>query len=483
MDARTAVTSIGTQVPGLPLVALGLWISWNLVAFTGGCWFDETADTWRVFELANIHLAASVATLLVLFFASERASTFIERPASVLAGGAAASVGAVLICLTSPSLFHNHYAFILGCVLAGAGTTFLFVRSAAWLGALPPRTAFMRICQSAMVGAAGYATLLLAPAGIDKVLFCLLPLVAGLISALHVYDRAERHMLEPNGHPTAGYRNFLIAVFVFSLAAQYLKGGVYPLSRAESHVAFSVSTLLICAVAAVSFFVCAASSKQFGFGKIYRPATLVIVALLVLMPTLQPITGAETGAAVSIAAQYTFNLMVWGMAAYLVFQVRGRALRVFCSTNAALSLGSIAGNFVTSFAASGSISTEGFAILSLIIALAAVTVAAFVFPEQKLEDMLLPVDETAFEKTIAATDRFAPWKAACSSLAEEHGLSERETEVFTLLARGKTNQQVADMLIISPYTVRAHTRNIYAKLDVHSRGELSDLVSNRVKSA
>ena len=482
MDTK-ATASIGKQVPGLPIVALGLWMTWNLVAFTGVCWFDETADTWRVFELANIHLAASVATLLALFFASRKASALIEKPASAIGGGAAASVGAVLVCVTSPSLMHNHALFILGCILAGAGTTFLFVRGAAWLGARPPRTAFMRICQAAMVGTAGYAMMLLAPAGIDKALFCLLPAAAGLVAALHAYEPAETTMLEPHGRPTAGYRNFLIAVFVFSLAAQFLKGGIYPLTRMESHIAFNVSSLLIFAVAAVSFFVCATTSKQFGFGKIYRPATLAIVALLVLMPALQPATGNEIGAAVSIAAQYTFNLMVWGMAAYLVFQVRGRALRVFCSTNAALSLGSIAGNLVTYLMSAGQVPPEGQTVLNLLIALAAVGVAAFVFPEQKLEEMLLPVDEAAFEKTIASTDRFAPWKAACSALAQEHGLSERETEVFTLLARGKTNQQVADMLVISPYTVRAHTRNIYAKLDVHSRGELSDLVSNRVKSA
>jgi DNA-binding CsgD family transcriptional regulator len=480
MNMRAAARSIDRQTPGIPTIALGLWIAWNLVAFTGGCWFEETADTWRVFELVNIHLAASVVTLLALFFASEKASAFVKRPASVIAGGAAASLGALLICLTSPTLLHNHFTFIAGCVLAGVGTTFFFVRSAAWLGAKPPRVAFMCICQAAMVGTAGYAMLLLAPAGASRALFCLLPLVTGLVSALHAYHPSEARMLEPHGRPTDAFRNFLIAVFVFSLAAQFLKGGVYPLTRAESHVAFDASTLLIFASAAVFFFVCAATSKQFGFGKIYRPATLAIIALLVLMPTLQPLTGAETGAAVSIAAQYTFNLMVWGMAAYLVFQARGRALRVFCSTNAALSLGSVAGNFAIFATAAFNLSGENFALLSLAIALAAVAVAAFIFPEQKLADMLLPVDEAAFEKTIAGTDRFAPWKAACSAIAQERGLSEREAEVFTLLARGKTNQQVADMLVISPYTVRAHTRNIYAKLDVHSRGELSDLVSSRV---
>lgn len=48
-------------------------------------------------------------------------------------------------------------------------------------------------------------------------------------------------------------------------------------------------------------------------------------------------------------------------------------------------------------------------------------------------------------------------------------LSERELEVLHLIAEGLTNRQLADRLFLSLNTVKAHTRNIYGKLDVHSR--------------
>jgi DNA-binding NarL/FixJ family response regulator len=49
------------------------------------------------------------------------------------------------------------------------------------------------------------------------------------------------------------------------------------------------------------------------------------------------------------------------------------------------------------------------------------------------------------------------------------GLSTREVEVLRLVAQGLSNAQIAEQLVISPYTVNAHMRSIYNKLEVNSR--------------
>lgn len=48
-------------------------------------------------------------------------------------------------------------------------------------------------------------------------------------------------------------------------------------------------------------------------------------------------------------------------------------------------------------------------------------------------------------------------------------LRARELEVLTLVAAGYSNQDIAEQLIVSVGTVRWHLKNIYSKLDVHSR--------------
>ena len=50
-------------------------------------------------------------------------------------------------------------------------------------------------------------------------------------------------------------------------------------------------------------------------------------------------------------------------------------------------------------------------------------------------------------------------------------LSKRETEILAYLAQGYPNKKVAEALGLSTETVRSYLRNIYTKLQVHSRSE------------
>ena len=55
--------------------------------------------------------------------------------------------------------------------------------------------------------------------------------------------------------------------------------------------------------------------------------------------------------------------------------------------------------------------------------------------------------------------------------APDHGLTPREDEILRLASRGRQQGEIAAQCGIAVPTVRAHFRNIYEKLQVHSRAE------------
>lgn len=71
------------------------------------------------------------------------------------------------------------------------------------------------------------------------------------------------------------------------------------------------------------------------------------------------------------------------------------------------------------------------------------------------------------------TDRLSK---RCLRAAQLYGLSGRETEVMELIARGFTGPAIADMLFISENTMRTHNKRIYAKLGIHKKQELLELL-------
>lgn len=70
----------------------------------------------------------------------------------------------------------------------------------------------------------------------------------------------------------------------------------------------------------------------------------------------------------------------------------------------------------------------------------------------------------------------APHRAVCLSLARRHELTKRELDILDYLSLGYSAKRIGEMLFISERTVQTHTRNVYRKLDVHTRQDVIDLV-------
>lgn len=84
-------------------------------------------------------------------------------------------------------------------------------------------------------------------------------------------------------------------------------------------------------------------------------------------------------------------------------------------------------------------------------------------------DMELDAARVAFESLGAVPDAAAVTALTLGTSPRADGLTTRELEVLALVARGSTNRQIADQLVISEKTVASHVSHIFTKLGLSSR--------------
>lgn len=77
----------------------------------------------------------------------------------------------------------------------------------------------------------------------------------------------------------------------------------------------------------------------------------------------------------------------------------------------------------------------------------------------------------------------APAQGEHTTAAEAVDLSEAETRVVRLVVQGRSNREVARELYLSKRTIDTHLSNVYRKLGLSSRGELSSIVRTSVPLA
>jgi len=110
-------------------------------------------------------------------------------------------------------------------------------------------------------------------------------------------------------------------------------------------------------------------------------------------------------------------------------------------------------------------------------------VAGFILKDATLNDFLNTI------RTVAKGVKVLPPPLASSLFSHivEHALqsgspskiissvklTKRETEVIALIAKGRSNKQIAETMFIAVHTVKSHVHNILDKLALHTRLELA----------
>lgn len=93
----------------------------------------------------------------------------------------------------------------------------------------------------------------------------------------------------------------------------------------------------------------------------------------------------------------------------------------------------------------------------------------------KLRNHLL---DEAPDEPVRTTGQTVSASCALLELRKTFHLTQREYEILCEYAAGRSARHIADQFVLSEHTVKTHLRHAYAKMDVHSRQELLDLIED-----
>ncbi len=499
-------------VPALPYASLGLWLAWLAISYGSTAWLSASESDGSNIGVMYVFTTLSFATVLLLAGGlSARLGERLSDGRALALGGLASFAGCACIvalgpCYLKPWLSPEALKLVArtAAVLAGGGFAPVVLACGRMYSALVPRQAILYTALSTLVAASVYFIVVGAPqwepvvggpalSGIIG--FCGLPLVAALCCGLSRYEPSESCEKGGNGaeRVPCAFKRFCFAVFVFGLIATAVRASVVEPSPVAQTIDGMKPVMLTRIAMALAFAAMAVGfdAEKMNFGKLYSLVMASVVVLVACCPIADGPTFGPSWAISLMASLLEF--LLWCVLAFVVYQKNASPLFVYGWGLGAFHLGCGIGWLVGAHGFPYLEQATGRLVLYLALAFLVLGCAVLLFSERDFDDLFKSegAGTPTYDEMMAysVSSRRANEEAnhgrfgrAVDGVAEQCGLTPREADVLRCLAMGYDAGKVADTLSISWHTVRTHTTSIYAKLNVHSKREVIELVDMRVKA-
>ena len=408
-----------------------------------------------------------VSTVLLVAIGSFR--DIFRSSRALVFSSAIASVGSTLM-LTAGG---NAAAAAVGIVLADFGSAYLSLRWGKHWADLDTERMAVHLSLSTLASCLIYTAVCSIPASIAFAPTAALPLLSGAILLLSK-DEPRRKIPEPEASVTPSLWKaavMLAAVPVaYSLVRSFFSKGnlaIFGTQGSLTMLSFFSCALLILAIVL-------RASKRRSMVLLYRAVVAMMSAGFVAILALPE--GFEWVALGAIMLSYSiFDELVWLMRPQLTVDVAGVRLNVFGWGRVVFRSFAFAGVALGGWLLRQEWLTDSAALIACMLMIALVVL--FFMNTLTADDFFRFINPIRVEDGAdTAPSSESSLDESCALIAGECGLSRREAEVLQYLARGRSLSVIESQLCISNSTARTHTRNIYRKLDVHSKQELIDMV-------
>lgn len=446
----------------LRFLGVGVYLAWLFtIHFSTGIFetSDRALDSLVLSNLANL-----VCLILAAVFARRIAPISTKRGFS-LAAGAFSLFGTVLASLAPLAAAAELPLFIIGNALIGSGTSLLILLWSELYASLPRREASIFYSASFMLAAVLFYGVALLDAYMQMTVVALLPVVSMAMFSLSLRllpDQDEEVKESADSHWTFPIRpSVLLAVYAFAST----------LSRSMSFDSNDVGMLGMLFIAAVVLICNVFLFDRFDARMLYKitPALMISGFLLISF-----FTGLDGIGNVLINAGFSgfviLTLIVlsnisytYGVTAIWLFGLT-RAFRVLASTLAAYGY-----SWLASMGLADKMVLGGCTIVLI-------AACAMLFLSDRDFTSTWGINPLPPKRSGAVEEFYETLQGKCSIIAHRFGLTQREEEVLVLLAQDKSIAEVEETLVISNGTAKSHIRHIYAKLDVHAREDVVEMV-------
>ena len=500
-ESRSLSLHLTAFWPGIPYLGWGVWLAWQLLMFSGGSWISDENDSLNISEW-NMRLCLITALVLLLApFFRPYVEKILASKSLILGLGLFGTLGGLLLIIAGPYYTGMIWIARIALVLNSIASAFIIMKSGQIFGELPPHKILVYALLSLLLASSifffvlGSNFFVLIPGGPPLIgtlaLFVLAPLAAWLTlmktdtkpeeatRATHSTSKESPKVLP------AAFWKLIIAVLIFTLATSSIRSlYVTPQLPLATQVDSNIVVFLLAVFALTMLIVALRYLRNVNFARIYLITAVLIAAILVITPLL-PVESGFISVIAGLSAS-VLDFMIWCLLAFIVSEKRFSAITVFGYGRGIAFAGSGFGWVLGIYVIPGWQDTTFGTIFDILLALLVIASAVFLFTEKDYDSLFasiskqkLDLDEYVAEtngKAGKKRDQGRPWLEACRHVGGKVRLTEREQQVLEQISLGRSQKFIARRLTISHNTVRTHTGNIYAKLDVHSREQLIEMI-------
>ena len=458
--------SLGSARLPVRFLGMGVYLAWLYSAHFGTVLFpfSDGGDKLSVsFLVSNIVIAVC---LIACALNAERLSPLTHRNGILWTAGAVSSAGTVVTALQGVLPIGQLACIVAGSACTGLGTGLLILLWSEFYASLPMRNVSIYYSLSFVLATLVQYLVATLSAVAAVVVTAALPAISVIMlhQSMKILPPID-HQKEPDKTRWTFPLRPVLLMAAYSFAFSFVResnGG----STEFGMVGVGLIALVVL-VANLFFF------NRFDTRVLYRVSLPLMVAALLI----QPLFGSDGVMLADVLANASyagFVILTMIILSSICFRYGVNALWLFGLTRASRVVANIMGALVGETASHAPNFVLSVEIMAVVVTL--VTASIFLLNDQDFRSAWGIMPQNQDRENNDSRSYYETFLGRCAQVARQYGLTHREEDVLTLLAQGKSVPAIEKDLFIANGTAKSHVRHIYAKLGIHSRNELIEIV-------